>query len=72
LWAPRRVHSTVSSREEIVLSDLLTRNVLVMSQKPKFIEMMNEYEIGGEDGTLVGFDPAGRAVESAQDPSPGL
>lgn len=36
------------------MSGLLTRNVLVISQKPKFVEMTNEYEITGEDGTLVG------------------
>jgi hypothetical protein len=36
------------------MSDLLTRNVLVISQKPKFIEMTNEYEITGEDSSPVG------------------
>jgi len=36
------------------MSDLLTRNVLVLSQKPKFIEMTNEYEITDEDGARVG------------------
>jgi hypothetical protein len=36
------------------LPGLLTRNVLLISQKPKFVEMTNEYEIAGEDGTPVG------------------
>ena len=36
------------------MSGLLTRNILVISQKPKFIELTNEYEIIGEDGTPVG------------------
>jgi uncharacterized protein YxjI len=36
------------------VSGLLTRNILVISQKPKFIELTNEYEIIGEDGTPVG------------------
>lgn len=36
------------------MSELLSRNVLVISQKPKFIEMTNEYEITDEDGSPLG------------------
>ena len=36
------------------MSDLLNMNVMVISQKPKFIEMTNEYEITDENGTPVG------------------
>ena len=32
------------------MSDLLNHNVLVISQKPKFVEMTNEYEITDESG----------------------
>jgi uncharacterized protein YxjI len=37
------------------VSDLLSRNVLVISQKPKLVEMTNEYEITDEDGGPVGM-----------------
>jgi uncharacterized protein YxjI len=37
------------------VSNLLSRNVLVISQKPKFIEMTNEYEITDEAGTPIGI-----------------
>ena len=37
------------------MSDLLSRNVLVISQKPKFVEMTNEYEITDEEGAPVGM-----------------
>ena len=36
------------------MSDLLTRNVLVISQKPKFVEMTNEYQITDENGGELG------------------
>ena len=36
------------------MSDLLNMNVMVISQKPKFIEMTNEYEITDGNGTPVG------------------
>jgi uncharacterized protein YxjI len=36
------------------VSDLLNRNVLVISQKPKFVEMTNEYEITDESGGVLG------------------
>lgn len=36
------------------MSELLTRNVLVISQKPKFVEMTNEYEITDESGAHLG------------------
>lgn len=36
------------------MSDLLSRDVLVISQKPKFVEMTNEYAISAEDGTPLG------------------
>jgi len=36
------------------MSDLLSRNVLVISQKPKFVEMTNEYAITDESGAALG------------------
>ena len=36
------------------MSDLLHRDVLVISQKPKFVEMTNEYEITDESGGALG------------------
>ena len=36
------------------MSDLLQRDVLVISQKPKFVEMTNEYTISAEDGSPLG------------------
>lgn len=36
------------------MSDLLARDVLVISQKPKFVEMTNEYEITDETGSPLG------------------
>ena len=36
------------------MSTLLERDVLVISQKPKFVEMTNEYAITGEDGAELG------------------
>lgn len=36
-----------------MMSDLLGRDVLVISQKPKFVEMTNEYAISA-DGTPLG------------------
>ena len=36
------------------MSDLLNHNVLVISQKPKFVEMTNEYEITDENGGELG------------------
>jgi hypothetical protein len=36
------------------VSELLNRNVLVISQKPKFVEMTNEYEITDESGAHLG------------------
>jgi uncharacterized protein YxjI len=43
------------------VSDLLSRNVLVISQKPKLIEMTNEYEITDEEG-----GPVGKIVQEGQ------
>jgi hypothetical protein len=40
--------------EETSMSDLLTRNLLVISQKPKFIEMTNEYDVTDEHGAPLG------------------
>ena len=36
------------------MSDLLSRDVIVISQKPKFVEMTNEYEILDEAGATIG------------------
>jgi uncharacterized protein YxjI len=36
------------------VTDLLSRDVLVISQKAKFIEMTNEYEIQDENGARIG------------------
>jgi uncharacterized protein YxjI len=36
------------------MSDLLTRDVLVINQKAKLIEMTNEYTITAEDGSTLG------------------
>ena len=36
------------------MSDLLERDLLVINQKPKFIEMTNEYAILAEDGSQIG------------------
>ena len=36
------------------MSDLLTRDVLVINQKPKFVEMTNEYRILDEQGNDIG------------------
>jgi uncharacterized protein YxjI len=36
------------------VSDLLNHDVLVISQKPKFVEMTNEYEITDESGGALG------------------
>lgn len=36
------------------MTELLSRDVLVISQKPKFVEMTNEYAISGEDGSELG------------------
>jgi hypothetical protein len=44
------------------VSDLLNMNIMVMSQKPKFIEMTNEYEITYENGTAVFRAPIPRAA----------
>ena len=54
------------------MSDLLKMNVMVMSQKPKFIEMTNEYEITDENGTPVGTVRQEGQIEDAQAPAPGL
>ena len=43
------------------MSDLLSRDVIVISQKPKFIEMTNEYEISDPDGATIG-----RVVQEGQ------
>jgi uncharacterized protein YxjI len=52
--AGRWIDSAVPGRRGAAVSDLLNMNVMVMSQKPKFIEMTNEYEITDENGTPVG------------------
>jgi hypothetical protein len=36
------------------VSDLLNRNVLVIEQKPKFVELTNEYRILDDDGNEIG------------------
>jgi uncharacterized protein YxjI len=36
------------------VSELLSKNVLVISQKPKFVEMTNEYAISDEEGNPLG------------------
>src|ERR687897_513702 len=50
----RGIDSAVHERRGAAVSDLLNMNVMVISQKPKFIEMTNEYEITDENGTPVG------------------
>lgn len=37
------------------MTDLLSANRLVVSQKPKFIEVTNQYSISAEDGSPLGF-----------------
>jgi hypothetical protein len=37
------------------VSDLLTRNVLVINQKAKLIELTDEYRIRDEDGNDIGI-----------------
>jgi uncharacterized protein YxjI len=37
------------------MSELLSRNVLVISQKAKLVELTNEYRILDEDGNQIGF-----------------
>ena len=37
------------------MSDLLTRNVLVINQKAKLIELTDEYRIRDEDGNDIGY-----------------
>jgi uncharacterized protein YxjI len=40
---------------EGVMSELLSRNVLVISQKGKLVELTNEYRILDEEGNQIGF-----------------
>ncbi len=48
------ISPTLSPAYHVAMPGLVDRDVLVISQKPKLIEMTNEYTISDPDGTSIG------------------